>query len=92
MDGAFINFKNKGVIMFAGHRETWYSQKIFPGKHLNIPGRHIDSRGVIVDKDGYVVVRTLLVPMGETINTILGMGKRYDTVTVANLVDIYTNW
>ena len=42
MNGALINFKNKGVNIFARNREVWYSQKIFPGKHLNIPGRNVE--------------------------------------------------
>ena len=83
---------SKKKVKFNGHYETWYSQKIIPGKNLNIPGRHVDSRGIIVDKDGYICVATTLVGMGETIQTSLGMGKRYDTCNVVNVVDIYTNW
>jgi len=92
MDEMLKSFINKNVIKFKGHRETWYSQKLLPEKNLNIPGRHPDARGLIVDKDGYIVVRALLVPIGGTIETFLGMGKCYGTSTTANFVDIYTNW
>jgi hypothetical protein len=84
--------KELGRIKFNGHWETWYSQKVLPGKGLKIPGRHVDSRGLVCDGSGYICVATTLVKMGEKINTSLGMGKRYDTCGVANTVDIYTNW
>ena len=48
--------KSKGVNYFNGHRETWYSQKVLPGKGLKIPGRHVDSRGLVCDGDGYICV------------------------------------
>ena len=84
--------KGKGVVNFEGHRETWYSQKKLPGNGLNIPGRHVDDKGLVRDKDGYICVATKIVPKGQTINTSLGMGKRYDTCGGGNTVDIYTNW
>ena len=82
----------KGKVKFNGHYETWYSQKVLPGKGLKIPGRHVDSRGLVMDNQGNICVATTLVAMGKKINTSLGMGKRYDTCGVANTVDIYTNW
>ena len=84
--------RGKGVVNFEGHQETWYSQKKKPGTKLNIPGRHVDGRGLVCDGDGYIWVATKLVGMGQTINTSLGMGKRYDTCEGGNIVDIYTNW
>ena len=45
-----------------------------------------------MDKDGYICVATNLVEMGKKINTSYGMGKRYDTSTIANTVEIYTHW
>ena len=39
-----------------------------------------------------ICVATNLVKMGETIDTSLGMGKRYDTCGGNDIVDIYTNW
>ena len=41
-------FKYRGVINWSGMKFTWYSQRVLPGKGLNIPGRH-------VNKDGYAV-------------------------------------
>ena len=84
--------KAKGKVKFNGHYETWYSQKVLPGGGLNIPGRHVDAKGLIRDKDGYICVATKLVKMYATIQTSLGMGKRYDTCGGADIVDIYTNW
>ena len=84
--------KIKGRVKFNGHYETWYSQKVSPGKGLKIPGRHVNSRGLVCDGNGYICVATTLVKMGATIETSLGMGKRYDTCGASNTVDIYTNW
>ena len=84
--------KEKGRVRFNGHYETWYSQKVLPGYGLNIPGRHVDGRGLVCDINNFICVATTLVSMGQTINTSLGMGKRYDTCGVANTVDIYTDW
>ena len=84
--------KSLGRIKFNGHWETWYSQKVLPGKGLKIPGRHVDKDGLIRDGSGYICVATTLVKMGEKIQTSLGMGKRYDYCGTANTVDIYTNW
>ncbi len=84
--------KLKGKVLFNGHFETWYSQRVRPGIGLYIPGRHVDSRGLVCDQNGYICVATTLVPMETNINTSLGMGKRYDTCGIANVVDIYTNW
>ncbi len=84
--------RSLGRIKFNGHWETWYSQKVLPGKGLKIPGRHVDKDGLIRDGNGYICVATTLVKMGEKIQTSLGMGKRYDYCGTANTVDIYTNW
>ena len=87
-----IGNRKAGRVKFNGHYESWYSDKVFPGKNLKIPGRHVDKRGLIMDKDGYICVATNLVEMGKKINTSYGMGKRYDTSTIANTVEIYTHW
>ena len=84
--------KSKGKVKFKGHYETWYSQKKLPGNGLEIPGRHVGPGDLIMDKDDYIVVATKLVKMGETIETSLGTGKRYDTCGSNNVVDIYTDW
>ena len=61
--------KSKGRVIFNGHYETWYSQKVLPGKGLNIPGRHVDNKGLVRDGNGYICVATTLVKMGATIET-----------------------
>ena len=48
--------------------------------------------GLLEMKMVIFVVATKLVGMGETIETSLGTGKRYDTCIGGNNVDIYTNW
>ena len=84
--------KSKGRVKFNGHYESWYSFKTVGGYGVRAPGRHVDNRGIFLDKDGYILVATSLVKMGETIETSLGMGKRYDTTYYTDLVDIYTSW
>lgn len=84
--------KSKGVNYFNGHRETWYSQKVLPGKGLKIPGRHVDSRGLICDGDGYICVASSDYPKGTIVETSLGTGKVYDSGCAKNTIDIYCNW
>lgn len=83
--------KSKGVNYFNGHRETWYSQKVLPGKGLKIPGRHIDSRGLVCDGDGYICIASSDYPKGTIVETSLGTGKVYDSGCAKNTIDIYTN-
>ena len=84
--------KEKGKVKFNGHYETSYSQKLLPGRRSENLNNHVDKRGVVCDRDGYIIVATTLVKMGGLIQTSLGMGKRYDTCSVANTVEIYTYW
>lgn len=84
--------KSKGVNYFNGHRETWYSQKVLPGKGLKIPGRHVDSRGLVCDGDGYICVASSDYPKGTIVETSLGTGKVYDSGCASGTIDIYTNW
>lgn len=84
--------KSKGVNYFNGHRETWYSQKVLPGKGLKIPGRHVDSRGLVCDGDGYICVASSDYPKGTIVETSLGTGKVYDSGCAKNTIDIYCNW
>ena len=83
-----------GVKYYNGHRETWYSQRVLPGKGLNIPGRHVASDGTIRDKDNYIVLAADLsyAPRGTIIETSLGPGKVYDTGCAYGTIDIYTDW
>lgn len=84
--------KSAGKIIFNGHIETWYSQRVLPGGGLNIPGRHVASDGTIRDKDNYICVASDTLPKGSTILTSLGMGKVYDTGVGHSGIDIYTDW
>ena len=84
--------KSKGRVKYNGHYECWFSMRQTLAPPIKAPGRHVDKRGLVLDKDGYIIVATTLVKMGELIETSLGMGKRYDTNFLADLVDIYTNW
>ena len=84
--------KSKGKVSFNGHFETWYSQRVLPGKGLKIPGRHVTDDGLVRDQNGNICVATTLVGMGQEIATSLGTGVRYDTCSTPNTVDIYTNW
>lgn len=84
--------KSKGVNYFNGHRETWYSQKVLPGKGLKIPGRHVDSRGLVCDGNGYICVASSDYPKGTIVETSLGIGKVYDSGCASGTIDIYTNW
>lgn len=84
--------KSKGVNYFNGHRETWYSQKVLPGKGLKIPGRYVDSRGLVCDGDGYICVASSDYPKGTIVETSLGTGKVYDCGCPSGTIDIYCNW
>ena len=84
--------RSKGVVYYNGHRETWYSQKVLPGKGLKIPGRHVDSRGLVCDGDGYICVASSDYPKGTIVETSLGTGKVYDSGCASGTIDIYCNW
>lgn len=89
-------FKRAGVIRWGGCKWTYYTQRILPGRSLNIPGRHLDKNGFICDKDDYIVVaitrnarqKRLVVP------TPFGKyGKCYDCGGGGSAWrDVYTNW
>lgn len=83
---------SKGVVYFNGHRETYYSQRVLPGKGLKIPGRHVASDGTIRDENNYICVASPDYPKGTLILTSLGMGKVYDTGCASGTVDLYTDW
>lgn len=83
--------RSKGVVYYNGHRETWYSQKVLPGRGLKIPGRHVDSRGLVCDGDGYICVASSDLVKGTIVETSLGTGKVYDSGCAKNTIDIYCN-
>lgn len=88
--------KNKGVTYYNGHKETYYSQRVLPGKGLkalNNNGRHVADDGTIRDGDGYIAVACNYLPKGSEIMTSLGPGKVYDTGSMTGKwIDIYVNW
>ena len=84
--------KAKGVNYFNGYRETWYSQKVLPGKGLRIPGRHVAADGTVRDKDNYICVASNDFKKGTVVQTSLGAGKVYDCGCASGTIDIYVNW
>ena len=88
--------KSKGVTYYEGHKETYYSQRVLPGKGLkllNNNGRHVADDGTIRDGDGYIAVACNYLPKGSEIMTSLGPGKVYDTGGMTgHWIDIYVNW
>lgn len=88
--------KKMGVKYYNNHKETFYSQKVLPGKglySLNANGRHVAKDGTIRDKDGYIAVACNFLPQGAKVMTSLGPAKVYDTGEIEyNVVDIYVNW
>ena len=84
--------RSKGVVYYNGHRETWYSQKVLPGRGLKIPGRHVDSRGLVCDGNGYICVASSDLAKGTIVETSLGTGKVYDCGCPENTIDIYCDW
>ena len=86
--------KRGGVNWGPSGKETWYSQKVLPGKGLKIPGRHVAEDGTIRDIYGYIVVASDLsyFPRYSIIETSLGMAKVYDTGCDYGTIDIYVDW
>lgn len=75
-----------------GLKETWYSQRVLPGKGLKIPGRHVNEEGFVCDEDGYICVASSTYPKGTIIETSRGMGKVYDSGCAPGILDIYVDW
>ena len=88
--------KSKGTTYYNGHKETYYSQKVLPGKGLkmlNNNGRHVADDGTVRDADGYIAVACNYLSKGSEIMTSLGPGKVYDTGGMTGKwIDIYVNW
>lgn len=83
--GVFYNPKT-------GLKETWYSQRVLPGKGLKIPGRHVNAEGFVCDENGYICVASNDYPKGTVIETSRGMGKVYDCGCASGILDLYVNW
>ena len=86
-------FMNMGVIHWNGWRWTWYSEKVLPGKGLDVPNRHSDSNGYICDNNDYICLSSSSLNMGTVIATPFGKnGKVYDTGCANDTIDVYVNW
>lgn len=86
--------RSGGVAYYDGHKETWYSQKVLPGKGLKIPGRHVANDGTIRDEDGYICVAAdpNYYSKGSKLMTSLGPAKVYDCGCAYGVIDVYVNW
>lgn len=86
--------RSGGVAYYNGAKETWYSQKVLPGKGLKIPGRHVADDGTIRDEKGYIVIacNPSFAKKGTKRMTSLGPGKVYDCGCAYGIVDVYVNW
>lgn len=84
-------FRKAGVIYANGYRYTWYSEKVLPGKALNIPGRHSDGN-FVRDGDGYICVASSDLKKGTVVDTPFGKGKVYDTGCPSGTIDIYVSF
>ncbi len=84
-------FRRAGVVYSGGYRYTWYSERVLPGKGLNIPGRHSDGN-YVRDGDGYIVLASCDLPKGTVVQTPFGAGKVYDVCAVSGTIDVYTSW
>ena len=84
-------FRKAGVVYQNGYRYTYYSEKVLPGKGLNIPGRYSDGN-FVRDKDGYICVASSDLKKGTVVDTPFGKGKVYDTGCPSGTIDIYCSW
>ena len=84
-------FRRAGVIYYNGYRFTYYSEKVLPGKGLNIPGRHSDG-DFVRDGDGYICVASSDLKKGTVVQTPFGPGKVYDSGCPSGTIDIYVSW
>ncbi len=84
-------FRIMGVISDGTYDYTWYSERVLPGKGLDIPGRHSDGN-YVRDGDGYIVLASSELPKGTIIDTPFGWGKVYDSGCPYGVIDVYTSW
>ena len=84
-------FRRAGVIYYNGYKFTYYSEKVLPGKGLNIPGRYSDGN-FVRDGDGYICVASCDLPKGTVVDTPFGAGKVYDVCGQSGVIDIYVSW
>lgn len=86
-------FRSKGVAYYNGWRWTWYSQRVLPGRGLNIPGRHLDESGYVCDENNYIVVAGPVSMRGQVFTSPLGKDvKVYDYCPTNGTIDVYVGW
>lgn len=86
-------FRTLGIIEWNGWRWTYYSEKVLPGRGLEIPGRHNDSEGYVCDENDYICLSSSSLSKGTVIDTPFGkQGKVYDTGCPKNVIDVYVSW
>ena len=85
------DFKRAGVVYYGGYKFTYYSEKVLPGKGLNIPGRYSDGN-FVRDENGYICVACKDLPKGTVIDTPFGKGKVYDVCRDSGVVDVYVSF
>lgn len=86
-------FMTLGIIKWGGWQWTYYSEKVLPGKGLEIPGRHNDSEGYVCDENDYICLSSSSLSKGTVIDIPFGkQGKVYDTGCPMNVVDVYVSW
>lgn len=84
-------FKRMGEIYADGYRYTWYSEKVLPGRGLNIPGRYSDGN-YVRDENDYIVLASIDLPEGTVMETPFGWGKVYDVCPTSGTIDVYVSW
>ena len=84
-------FRKMGEIYSDGYRYTWYSEKVLPGKKLDIPGRYSDGN-YVRDEDDYIVLASIDLPEGTVMETPFGWGKVYDVCPKSGTIDVYVSW
>lgn len=84
-------FRRAGIVYYGGYEFTWYSEKVLPGKGLNIPGRHSDGN-FVRDGENYIVLASKDLPKGTVVDTPFGKGRVYDYCGVSGVLDVYVSW
>lgn len=84
-------FKRQGVVYADGFKWTWYSERVLPGRGLNIPGRYSDGN-YVRDGEGYIVLASRDLKKGDIIDTPFGRGKVYDYCPTSGVIDVYVSW
>lgn len=85
------DFKLRGRVYFNGWSFSYYSERVLPGKRLNIPGRWSDTY-FVKDREGNICVASSELKWGTYIMTPWGQGRVYDSGCAKGTIDIYVTW